>query len=274
MGSTVESYDWQRLDVQRNAGIITIALNRPDKRNAFDFITFQELDRVSRWLKQDRTLRGVILTSTGSHFSSGLDIHDIITSRNKAIKLLAKVWPMKANLAQRVVTNWHALPVPVVAVIHGHCLGGAMQLALGADLRFVCNDAHFSIMEVQWGLLPDMGGLLNLRDTLGIDQAMRLSMSGELLDARRALEIGLVTWVGTDPRQEANEWLAQVSNRSPDAVAAIKRSYYKSWHTSRSFLLWRETLLQLKLLAGKNFKIAGKRQRKQKEIPYVPRDRW
>jgi enoyl-CoA hydratase/carnithine racemase len=271
---SIEGYTWQRLAITREDSIVTVALNRPDKRNALDFITFQELDRASRWLRRDRTLRGVILTSTSEHFSSGLDIHSVVTSPSRSLKLLAKLWPMQANLAQRVVVNWQKIPAPVVAVIQGHCLGGAMQLALGADLRFAAHDATFSIMEVQWGLLPDMGGLVNLRDILSKDQALKLSLSGELVDADQAQRLGLCSWVGDNPMEQAKGWLVKVSSRSPDAVAAIKCSYNKGWHSSAGRLLWRETLLQLRLVMSKNFRIANKRQRQQSDAPYQPRGRW
>jgi enoyl-CoA hydratase/carnithine racemase len=157
--------------------------------------------------------------------------------------------------------------VPVIAAIQGRCWGGGLQIALGADFRIAHPKASLSVMEGKWGLIPDMGGTLALRNLLGRDQAMRLAMTAEVVDAEIALKLGLVSEVSPDPVQAARALAAQISERSPDAVAAVKRLYRKSWHGSEGAALARETAYQWRILAGANQGISARRQQGQ-DIPY------
>ncbi|MGF1692210.1 crotonase/enoyl-CoA hydratase family protein [Photobacterium kagoshimensis] len=252
---------WNKLAVEEKDSIVTVTLNRPDKLNALDMEMFQELDAVSRALIKRRDIRAVIVKGANGNFSSGLDIKSVATSKAKALKLLAKWLPGNANLAQRVSRNWRAIPVPVVAVLEGRCYGGGLQIALGADLRFATETTELSIMEVRWGLVPDMGGLLSLREIVGRDIAMQLTMTGDIVSGKAAKELGLITAVHDDPFAAAQAFCQQISQASPDAIAAIKHSTNRSWLSSERMLLARETLSQIRLLLGKNFSIAGKRQR-------------
>lgn len=265
---------WKRLLVTEQDGIVTVALNRPDKLNAIDFQMFSELDRVSRQLRRRRDIRCVILTGSGSDFSSGLDIKGMIKKPINILHLLKKWLPGNANLAQRVSRNWRLLPVPVIAVINGRCYGGGTQIALGADIRIAAMDAELSIMEVKWGLLPDMAGLLTLREVMGRDQAMRLTMTADILPAEQASELGLVTQVAEQPMETALALAEQVKQRSPDAVAAVKSSINRSWVSSGRALLSRETLHQVRLLMGKNFRIAVARNKEAPDARYRERSHW
>ena len=148
--------------------------------------------------------------------------------------------------------------MPVIAVINGKCYGGATQVILGVDFRFSNVNAEYSIMEIKWGLIPDMGGLLGLREILKKDQAMKLTMTGEIIKAKDALSLGLVTSVSTDPLAQANEFCEQLISRSPDAISGIKKVMNKSWCGNEAILLYRETKTQIKVMLGKNFKKALK----------------
>lgn len=262
---------WNRLEVTEERGIVTVALNRPDKLNALDMEMFSELDKVSKQLRKRKDIRAVILTGNGDSFSSGLDIKSVATSKKKALRLLAKWLPGNANLAQRVSRNWRLIPVPVIAVIKGRCYGGGMQIVLGADFRFATPDSELSIMEVRWGLVPDMAGLLSLRELVAKDVAMKLTMTGEIISGEQAQELSLVTDVSEDPMAAAQSFCQKVSLASPDALAAIKRTTNLSWNGSERFLLARETISQIRLLLGRNFFIAGKRQRSKSDIDYQHR---
>ncbi|WP_036829614.1 crotonase/enoyl-CoA hydratase family protein, partial [Photobacterium sanctipauli] len=177
-----------------------------------------------------------------------------------------------ANLAQRVSKNWRELPCPVIAVIEGKCYGGGMQIAMGADFRFVTPDSEMSIMEVRWGLVPDMAGLMSLREVVAKDIALKLTMTGEILTGKQAKEIALVTEVCEEPLQQAQLLCQQLLSGSPDALAAIKTTTNRCWNSSRRYLLAHETYSQIRLLLGRNFSIAGKRQRsKSDEIDYQQR---
>ena len=149
----------------------------------------------------------------------------------------------------------------MIAAIQGRCWGGGLQIALGADFRVVHPQATVSIMEGKWGLIPDMGGTLALRELMHRDQAMRIAMTAEVLDAATALDLGLVTEISADIDGAAVQLASALSERSPDAVAAVKRLYRKSWNGSEGAALARETLYQWRILTGKNQRIAVRRQR-------------
>ncbi|NRD75836.1 crotonase/enoyl-CoA hydratase family protein [Shewanella sp. VB17] len=252
---------------EKNNGIAYVTLVQPKKYNALNFQMFKELDSIIYSLRRDRTIKIVILSGSGGNFSSGLDVKSVMSSPLHAIRLLFKWLPGNANLAQRVSCGWRDLPIPVIAVIEGCCFGGGMQIALGADMRIASPDAKLSIMEAKWGLVPDMAGLISLRELVGKDQAMLLTMTAKVLSAQESLEKGLLTEISEQPMKRAKEMASEISQTSPDANAAIKMSINKSWTASVRRLLSRESISQIRLIMGKNRLIAAKRNHQDhKEI--------
>lgn len=266
--------DWQTISVEVKHDIAYITLNRFEKINALNFLMFQEIDRVIRWLSKQHAVRVVILRGAGGNFSSGLDVKSVVGSKLQPIKLLFKWLPGNANLAQRVSLGWQRLPIPVIAVIEGRCYGGGTQIALGADIRIASPTAEMSIMEAKWGLLPDMAGLVALRQVMAKDQAMLLSLTAEVVDAPKALALGLVTEVCEDPFARAQALAHTLLNISPDAAAAIKLSINRNWTGRVRALLSRESLSQIRLLMGKNRIIAAIRQTRDTNKAYLPRQSW
>ena len=258
----------QRVDLQISDGIARVLLNRPDKRNALDLDMFLAIVDAQKAILKHKDVRVVILSGAGEDFCSGLDVKSMFKQRSNPLKLLWKWWPWSPNLAQRVSVGWRRLKMPVIAAIHGNCWGGGLQIALGADFRLVDPAASLSIMEGQWGLIPDMGGTLALRELMPRDQAMQLAMTAEIISAEKALSMHLVTAVCED-LDAASQQLAQtLIERSPDAVNLVKRLYNKSWEGSvGSHALARETLYQIMVLTGKNQRIAVRRQSGE-DIPY------
>jgi len=163
--------------------IAHVRLNRADKLNALDLEMFRAIAAAQKQVAKNRSLRAVVLGAEGSDFCSGLDVKSLMANRQGSVTLLAKWLPWQANLAQKVSTGWRRLQLPVIAAINGRCWGGGLQIALGADFRIVHPDASLSIMEGKWGLIPDMGGTLALRDLMQRDQAMRLAMTAEEFSA-------------------------------------------------------------------------------------------
>lgn len=265
----------ERVTLTIDDGIAYVTLNRPDKRNALDMAMFRALDETSRALRRDRTVRAVIVKGAGEDFCSGLDVKSMLSSRSAAIKLLAKWLPGRSNLAQRVSTNWRRVPAPVIMAIHGRCWGGGLQIALGADFRVVTPDATLSVMEGKWGLIPDMGGNLALRELVTKDVAMKLTMTAEVLTAQQALDIGLVTAIADDPVAWADELARQIAERSPDAVSATKKLFHRNWYRPERRMLAKESLYQVRILLGKNRTRAARKQLKpDEETTYLPRKRW
>lgn len=266
--------DKNLVTLQIEQGIAFVTLNRPDKLNALSYEMFVAIDNTIKKLKKNRQVRVVILKGAEGNFSSGLDVKSVIKKPTRAVSLLFKWLPGNANLAQRVSIGWQRLPMPVIAVIEGCCFGGGMQIALGADVRLCSSDAKLSIMEAKWGLVPDMAGLATLRQLMSKDKALQLTYTAEVLTAKQALEINLVTEIADDPLLRAKALAQQFMQTSPDALAAIKNSIHQSWSSSIRQLLSRESLSQIYLLLGKNRVIAAIRQTKDPEKPYRLRQKW
>jgi len=261
------------LRIEDNIAVVT--LNRAEKRNALDMTMFKTIDNISRQLRKNREIRAVIVQANGEDFCSGLDIKSVMSQKSSTMFLLAKWLPGQANRAQRVSYNWRKIPVPVIMVIQGRCWGGGLQIALGADFRFASPDASFSIMEGKWGLIPDMGGNLALRELVTKDIALKLTMTAEVISAEEALGYGLITGVSDEPLQQAKELVAQIAERSPDAVAAVKKLYHQNWFKADWLMLAKESYYQVKILLGKNQNRAVKRQLKPDDnIKYIIRNKW
>jgi enoyl-CoA hydratase/carnithine racemase len=260
--------------VEKQQGIAHVTLSRPDKYNALNFDMFKAIDKVIQSLAKDKQVQVVILSGAGGNFSSGLDVKSIASNPSKALNLLFKWLPGNANLAQRVSLGWQRLPMPVIAVIEGVCYGGGMQIVLGADLRIAAQDAKLSIMEAKWGLVPDMAGLVGLRQLISKDQAMKLTLTAEVITAQEALALGLITQIADEPMAKAEALAKQIMQTSPDACAAIKQSINQSWTGTLRSLLSRESLSQIRLLLGKNRVIAALRQTKDPQKPYRERQSW
>ena len=250
----------RRIKLSIEDRIAHVELNRPDKHNALDLAMFEAIASTQKQLSANRDLRAVVLSGAGVDFCSGLDVKSVMKDRGAMRKLLWKWLPWRSNLAQVVSTGWRRLQVPVIAAVQGRCWGGGLQIALGADFRLVHPEASLSVMEARWGLIPDMGGSLALRELTGRDHAMWLSMSAQVFDGNHALELGLATALADDPATGARAMAAELCKRSPDAVAAVKRLYRKSWNSRPGMLLARETGYQIRVLSGKNQRIAVGRQ--------------
>ncbi|GAA4899857.1 crotonase/enoyl-CoA hydratase family protein [Ferrimonas pelagia] len=262
-----------RVSCEIEAGVAYVRLAREEKHNAIDFKMFQAIIAVQKQLRRQRGVRGVILSGNGVDFCSGLDTRSVFSKPTLAMRLLWKWWPGQANMAQKVCTGWRDLPVPVIAVLHGRIWGGGLQIALGADFRIATPDADLSVMEARWGLIPDMGGNLALREQLRQDQAMWLAMTAEQIDGRKAHELGLVTELSEEPMELAQTWMAQLVSRSPDAVAATKRLFRRHGVPRPGAMLAAETLSQCRIIVGRNRKIATSKALGN-DREYGPRGRW
>ncbi|MBA4152387.1 MAG: enoyl-CoA hydratase, partial [Acinetobacter sp.] len=172
---------------------------------------------------------------------------------------------------QEVAWVWRRLAVPVIVVMHGRCYGAGLQIALAADFRLATPDCELSIMEAKWGLIPDMSGTVTLRELMPIDVAKRLSMTAETFTAVQGKAYGLVTELHDDPLSAARELATALSQRSPDSVAATKFLFQRAWPASvcKAFML--ERFYQLRLLMGKNQRVAVKAAMEKKSGNFLPR---
>ena len=177
------------------------------------------------------------------------------------------------NTFQEACWAWRRLPVPVVAAVHGHCLGGGLQIALAADFRFATPDSRWSVLEGKWGIIPDMSGIKSLAQLVGIDTAKRLTMTAETITGEQARELGLVTGVADDPLGAAAELVEQLRGRSPDQLAAAKRLFDGTWTSGPRRTFARERIEQARLLVARNTKVAREAAFRKAAPEFGPRGR-
>src|SRR3954452_13786866 len=219
--STVET---ERVGIQVSDHVATVTLQRPDKHNALDRPMFESIAAAAAEVRATPGVRVVVLHGEGPSFCSGLDIASILADGPSGFEFLDdRSGPRNATLAQRVATDWLDLPFPVIAAIHGNCFGGGLQIALGADIRIAAPDAKLSIMEVKWGLVPDMGITQTLPRLLPIDVAKELTFTGRVVSGSEGLGLGLVTRTAEDPLSAALALAEEIAQKSPNAVRAAKR---------------------------------------------------
>lgn len=235
-----------------DAGVATVTLDRAEKHNALDAAMFDALLEVTTRLATDRRVRAVVLHGAGKSFCSGLDLSGLGQSGGIG-DLLAREDGELGNHAQRVSLDWSRVPAPVIAAITGNCFGGGLQIALGADIRYAAPDAKLSIMEVRWGLVPDMAITQTLPRLVGVDVAKELTFTGRVLSGTEAQELGLVTRVAEDPLAAALELAHRIAGNSPDAVRAAKHLYDRAWAgADPAAALVLESELQVALLGSPN----------------------
>lgn len=232
--------------------VARVTLDRPEKLNALTLPLLGDLAATARRLRADRQVRAVVLSGAGESFCAGLDFASALSDKTALAGAFAPRPWRGTNTFQEACYAWRRLPVPVIAAVHGNCLGGGLQIALGADFRFTTPDARWSVLEGKWGLIPDMAGVHLLSSLVGQDTAKRLTMTAEVLSGTRAAEIGLATEAVADPEEAAAELIDQLLTRSPDALAAGKRLFERTWHSGPRRTFLRERLEQLRLLALPN----------------------
>ncbi|ROO37743.1 enoyl-CoA hydratase [Salinisphaera orenii YIM 95161] len=246
--------------VRVEAGRAEVRLNRPDKHNGMNLAMLAAVTDCVARLRRDRGLRSVVIAGNGPSFCAGLDFASVMARPLIAAPALARLWLPRINRFQRWSLGWRDIGAPVIAAIRGHCLGAGLQLALGADVRVARPDARLSIMETRWGLVPDMGGAVLLRELVGIDTAKELTLSARILDGREAQRLGLVTHLADEPEARAHELADRMSRHSPDAVAAGKFLLQDAWQAGTARAAAAERRWQRRLIGRINQRISMRRK--------------
>jgi enoyl-CoA hydratase/carnithine racemase len=248
-----------RVSISISHGIADVRLVRPDKMNALDAAMFDALVSASARLAQEKAVRAVVLSGEGRAFCAGLDMGRFAAMNEKGGNgiaggetrdLTARTHGL-ANFPQQAVWGWRQLPVPVIAAIQGVAFGGGFQLALGADMRFLAPDARMSIMEIKWGLVPDMAGTPILAGLVRDDILRDLTYTGRIFSAQEAMSYGLATRICDDPRAAAFEVAREIAGKSPEAIRAAKRMLNNLAADPGSALL-AESAEQMRLMGGAN----------------------
>ena len=232
--------------------VATVTLNRPDKHNALDGAMFEAIAAAAQRLADEPGLRAVVLRGAGPSFCSGIDLGSLAAGDGGLDGVRAALAQAPPNRFQLPAYGWLTLPVPVIAAVHGNCLGGGLQIALAADIRIAAPDARLSVMEVRWGLVPDMSLTRTLPRLVGIDVAKELTYTGRVFSGTEARELGVVTRVQQDPGAAAGALAAEIAGRSPDAVRSAKRLLDSSWTAEADETLALEAELQSALIGSPN----------------------
>lgn len=224
--------DPDRVRIERDGPVAHVVLARPDKMNALDAAMFSSLVAAGDEVAADATVRAVVLRGEGRSFCAGLDLGSFSAMADQGSGdgagsgsgggIVDRLPGRPSNLFQEAAHVWHALPQPVVAALHGHVLGGGLQIALGADVRYCTPDATLSVMEMRWGLLPDMTGPQTLVRLCGLDVAKELVLTARRIDGAEAASLGLVTHVSEDPVADATALATEIAGRNPEAVQGAK----------------------------------------------------
>src|SRR5947209_839267 len=238
-----------RIDIADHVALVT--LTRPEKHNALDLAMFEGIIGAATRLRSEPGVRAVVIHGEGPSFCSGLDIAGMMADQG-ANGLTDPLNAEPPNWFQRAAYDWTQVPVPVIAAIHGNCLGGGLQIALAADIRIATPDTRLSVMEVKWGLIPDMSITRTLPRLVGIDVAKELTYTARVFSGEEAVRLGVVTRVAADPLAAARELAAEIADRSPDAVRGAKRLYESAWPAPAAGALELETALQTALMGSPN----------------------
>ncbi|WP_076998109.1 crotonase/enoyl-CoA hydratase family protein [Variovorax sp. KK3] len=262
----------ERIEAIRHPdGVVELHLARADKMNALDPAMFDALIEAGEALCGDVRVRAVVIAGRGKAFCAGLDMQSFermeqgagpgpgpgsdspsaLLGKQASADLVERTHGL-SNAAQRVATVWRDVPVPIIAAVHGVAFGGGLQVALGADIRLVAPDARLSVMEIKWGLVPDMAGMVLMRELARADVVRELCFTGRIFSGEEAVALGLATRVSADPLADALAMAHDIAQKSPDAIRAGKRLLNAAMGHSAAELLLAESVEQKALIGSAN----------------------
>ena len=255
----------ERVRTTITEGVADVRLVRSDKMNALDDAMFAALLETGEKLKSDKSVRAVVVSGEGRAFCAGLDMSNFgrmasgerkADNKSEITGRLEQRTHGIANRAQYAALVWRDIPVPVIAAVHGVAFGGGFQVALGADMRFVASGTRFSVMEIKWGLVPDMAGMYLMRGLAREDVIRDLTYTGRIFETEEALAYGFATRVCNDPYAEALTVAREIADKSPSAIRAAKRILNDAPDNDAAAILLAESVEQDKLIGGAHQKEA------------------
>ena len=250
-----------RVTVEIENGVADVRLVRADKMNALDGAMFKALVDTGERLKTEKGVRAVVLSGEGRAFCAGLDMGNFQQMASGARSggegttgslVTANRTPGGSNPAQHACMVWREIPAPVIGAIHGVAFGGGFQLALGCDLRFVTADLKLAVLEIKWGLVPDMAGIALMRGLVRDDIARELTWTGRVFGGEEAVAIGLATRVCADPRADALALAREIAAKNPHAIRAGKRLLNLMGEGDQAAILLEESREQTALIGSPN----------------------
>jgi enoyl-CoA hydratase len=219
---------YEHLEIERDGHVAVLWLNRPEKLNAMSTDIWEDIPVAMAEIEGDDATRVVVLAGRGKTFSVGIDV-SLLASLQPGSGSPAQSNQALYQMVKRLQGTANSLadsPKPVIAAVHGYCLGGGMALATACDIRLAAADAVFSVRETRMGLVADTGALQRLPAMIGPAHTAELAFTGKDIDADRALSIGLVSRVLPDPESTlgaARELAAEIAESSPLVIRGIKQ---------------------------------------------------
>jgi enoyl-CoA hydratase/carnithine racemase len=241
-----------RIDFKVENNIAHVHLVRGDKMNALDHDMMDALIEAGERLHTDKNIRAAVISGQGKAFCAGLDMGNFAKMANPSEEKKSSVSEGRlaerthglANRPQKCGVTWREAPVPVIAAAHGFALGGGFQIFMGADIRYAAPKTKFSIMEIKWGLVPDMGTTHAMTRVAGEDKVKELAMTGRIFEAEEAIDLGFLTRICDDPLAAAMETAHQIANRNPNAIRGIKQLFNEPADRHLDDTLMLESVLQ------------------------------
>ena len=246
-----------RVSITRHAHVAHVEMIREDKMNALDKGMMEGLVEAAEILSQEDDVRAVVLSGKGRAFCAGLDVSNFASmmsgekSNVESVPLTERTHGI-ANLFQKCSFAWHELEVPVIAAAHNTCIGGGLQIFLGSDIRFAAPGTKFSIMEIKWGLIPDMGATPIMHHLARRDVINELTYTGRVFEAEEAKQIGFVSHIADDPVAKALEMAQTIASKNPDAIRASKKLLSSAPYLSEAEGLMMEAELQQTVIGSPN----------------------
>jgi enoyl-CoA hydratase/carnithine racemase len=252
----VKNTDRVLLKVKDN-GVAVVTMNRVEAKNALDADQLVALIEMAESLIKRKDIRAVVLKGKRGCFCAGIDVKGFgeLAKTNAEHSSLRHSAP--GNLFQAACTIWQEVPVPVIAAIEGYAIGAGFQLALGADIRIADPNAKIAILEIKWGLVPDMGFTLLAGNNIRMDMAKELMFTGRMVQGNEAVEMGLITQCSTQAVASAMAMADEIAAKSPDAIRAGKALLNKTWYVKDQNWLDLEEKSQARMLTSKNHLEAG-----------------
>ena len=233
-------------------GVAHVRLIRAEKMNALDPAMFEAIIEAGDFVAARKDIRVVVLSGEGRAFCAGLDTSNFGRTPSPDEPELTERTHGNSNTFQQVAMTWRKCPMPVIAAVHGVCFGGGLQIASGADIRIVHPETRMAIMELKWGLVPDMGGYALWRGLVRDDVLRELVYTNREFSGSEALTLGLATYNDEDPLARATAIARDIANRNPHAIRAAKRLHAGMLERDTDAILLEESIEQHAIMRTPN----------------------
>jgi enoyl-CoA hydratase/carnithine racemase len=241
----------KRVEIKIENHIAVVTLSRPDKMNALDQAMFDAIIEAGDALAKEASVRCVVLTGAGKAFCAGLDLSSLSPQGVGSTPLADRTHGI-ANMWQKAAWTWRELPVPVIAAVHGIAFGGGLQIMSGADIKYISANTKLSIMEVKWGIIPDMAGSQLWRHNVREDIIRELTYTHRVFSGEEAVKYGFATHLSENPLEDAMKLASEIASKSPSAIVKAKEMLNEAPYLNPMDGLVLESKLQAEIMGKKN----------------------